>query len=205
MARIPYVDYEDVPAEYRDLLTPANPYLTEERSEQQETEPDSWSTFSDEVRHTHGVLGHNPPLLDAYRRYARDLWRETGLTRRQRELVILATANARDSAYEWHQHTQIGLQAGVTIGEMRAIRRGDRDPFDDADIALLEYVEGFATETVDDAIHDALMEHFDESTLIGINLLAGYYVSIDLMGAAVDLDLEEPFVGWNLEQLDTPD
>lgn len=200
MARIPYVEPEDVPGEYRDLLDPANPYLTDERAEG-ETEPDSWGSVT-EMRSTHGVLGHNPALLDAFRRYARDLWRETGLTRRERELVILSVANARESAYEWHQHVPIALAAGVSRGEIRALREGELDRFDDRDAALIEYVGRFVEETVDDEVHGALLAHVDESTLIGIDLLAGYYVSIDLMGGAQELDLEGEFVGWDLENME---
>jgi alkylhydroperoxidase/carboxymuconolactone decarboxylase family protein YurZ len=198
MARIPYVDPGDVPEEYHDLLDPANPYLTDERAREDETEADSWNTVSG-MRSTHGVLGHNPELLDAFRRYARALWRETELSRRERELVIMSVANARESAYEWHQHAHIALQAGVTEEELLAIRRGEFDRFDPAEAALVEYVHRFVEETVDDEVHDGISAHVDESTLVGIDLLAGYYVSIDMMGRALDLDLEEPFVGWELE------
>jgi alkylhydroperoxidase family enzyme len=194
MVRLPYLDLDDVPEAYRDSMRPTNPFLKPATSSKGES---PWQT----LRNTHRVLAHNPPLLAAYRRYAAELWTATGLTDRQRELVILGCARGRDSAYEWHQHVLIALDGLLSRDEILAIAQRDLGRLSEADRALVQYALSFADGTVDDSVYRAVAAHLDEATLLGASLLLAYYVGIDFMGEALALDLEEPFVGWDLENV----
>lgn len=194
MARVPYVDPEAVPSKYRALMNPTNPHLDQSGG----GGDDGWNDI-EKPRNTHRALANNPPILDAYRRFGAAVWQDSGLGPVQRELVILAVARTLDSAYEWHQHAQIALSTGVPEADLLALADWNLDHFDDETRALLQYVEAFVDETVDDETHDELMAHFDASTLVGITQLAGYYAAIHKMGEALALDFEEDFIGWQLD------
>jgi alkylhydroperoxidase family enzyme len=196
MARVPYPDLAEVPEEYRALLNPQNPHIR--------TDDDDWHGEMDDIedsRNTHRALANNPQMLDAYRRFAASLWQDTGLSARERELTILAVARTLDSKYEWKDHVVIALRAGVSESEIEAVGRWDLSDLDDSDRALLEYARRFVAGGVTDAVHDAFVEQFDVSTLVGVNLLAGYYLLIVRMADALDLDFEEEFMGWTLEEM----
>lgn len=196
MARVPYVDPADVPEEYRDLVHPQNPHIR--------TTDEEWRDEMDDIedpRNTHRALANNPRMLDAYRRFAAAVWQDTGLTTRERELAILAVARTLDSPYEWKDHAVIALSAGVPEDEIVAVGKWDLSAFGGTDRALLEYTARFVTGEVDEATHEAFVAHFDVSTLVGLTQLAGYYLLIVRMADALDLDFEEEFMGWELEEL----
>lgn len=194
MARLPYLDSSNVPEEYRDSVNPTNPFISTTGDDEAES---PW----DDVRHTHRILANNPPLLAAYRRYAADLWTATGLTTRQRELAILGVARGLDSAYEWHQHVIIALDDILTPGEILAVSRRAYEKLDEPDAALVAYAVGFAERDVDDETYMAFADHFEDHAILGTSLLLAYYAGIDYMGEALRLDLEEEFVGWELENV----
>lgn len=194
MARVPYLDPTDVPAEYRELMHPKNPHLRTTEAGEEE----GWDEFTT-PRNTHRALAHNPAILDAYRRFGAAVWQEAGLTPRERELVILTVGRTLDNAYEWHQHARTALTVGVPEDELLAIAEWEPEAFADRDRALIEYTAAFVEGTVDDALHETFLDYRDHATLIGVTQLAGYYLAIDRMGRALDLDFEEPFIGWTLE------
>jgi alkylhydroperoxidase family enzyme len=189
MARLPYLDPEDVPEAYRDMVSNANPFMDE-------AELSSKST-----RHTYRTVAHNVEMLEAFRRVGAAMKERTGLSPRERELVILGVARGLDSAYEWHQHVTVALDVGLTRRELLAISDREFDAFDPGEATLLEYAVAFAERAVDDDLHDRLAAHYSSSDVVGIAMLAGYYVDVDYVGDALALDLEEGFVGWDLRNL----
>lgn len=196
MARLPYLTEEELPDEYRYLFSPSNPF-SEEREDAESDGEAPW----DGPQHTHRAIANNPELLEAYRRMGSSVWYASGLTDRQRELTILTVARTLESAYEWYQHVQIALQFGVPRDDIVAVSKEEYDSLPESDRALVRYVRAFTDRTVDDDAHAELQEHFDRSTIVGIGMLAAYYIGIDYMGDAFDLDLEDEFVGWELENL----
>lgn len=142
------------------------------------------------------AMAQNPPILKSYMLYGTTLWNEAGLDERTVELAILTVARARRSSYEWQQHVELGTDAGVTMGEIRALGRDDLGAFDGDDRAVVEYARAVALEEVDDATFEAVTERFDERTAVGLTLLAGHYVMTALMLAAFAVPTEAPFVGW---------
>src|SRR3954471_6609619 len=51
----------------------------------------------------------------------------TSFTRREREIATLVVAAALRSDYEWYAHERLGRRAGLTDGELTALREG-REP-----------------------------------------------------------------------------
>ena len=178
MARVPYLDPEDLPAEYREQLYS--------------------SADSERTANVFRALANNSPLLDSFRKYFGYLWAESGLTEREREAVILAVARESGSTYEWHQHVRLGRAAGLDDEEIRAIGAGDLDALSGREALLVRYALATLRGDVDDDLFEAAVVEFDDSTLVGTALLAAGYYGLARVLDALDMDLEEEFVGWDL-------
>ncbi|MFW5948884.1 MAG: carboxymuconolactone decarboxylase family protein, partial [Halolamina sp.] len=170
MARVPYADPEDLPEEYRDLVV---------------------SKLQGKPVNVYAALGNNPEVLAGTRAFLGSLWESTGLSDRERELVILLTAAGNESRYEWHQHVGIGRDAGVTESEMVAIEAGEFDGFDGDESVLLRYADAVLDRDVDDALHEAFVVAYDESTAVGVASLVNGYSSLAGVLDAFDVELEE--------------
>ncbi|MWV65022.1 carboxymuconolactone decarboxylase family protein [Halorubrum sp. JWXQ-INN 858] len=178
MARVPYVDAADVPDEHEHLLD---------------------SALQGEPLHVYRSIGNNPAVLAGMRAYLRSLWNESGLTDREREFVILATARAIDSRYEWHQHVNIARDVGIDDDRIAAV--GDRDlaRLDADERTLVEYATAVVDEAVDAVTHAAIAELYDDEEIVGIAATAGGYAALGALIRAFDLELESgaSFHGWD--------
>ena len=181
MARVPYAEQAELPAEYRDLVVS--------------------SLQPGKTINVYRAVGNNPAVLAGLRTFLGSLWSESGLTDRERELVILATARAADSAYEWHHHVGIAKDAGVTEAEIRAINTGAFDGFDPADTAILEYTAAVVAGRITDEHHDELAAQFAAAAISGIAATAAGYLALARVIEALGVEIEDgvDFVGWNLE------
>lgn len=183
MARIPYVEPDELDDDYRDLVI---------------------SSLQPGKRiNIHSANANNPPILAGIRSYLGAVWNDSGLSGRELELVILTATAETGVGYEWHQHVNIALPAGVTADEIRAIAVDDQSPFTDAEAALLSYARAVIQNRVNDAHHDAITEYFDTETIVGVANAAVGYLALSRLVKAYDVELEdsEEFVGWNLEAL----
>jgi alkylhydroperoxidase family enzyme len=193
MTRIPLVDPESLPDAERDQLRSHRP---------REDVPDEYHhLINDDVRNAYRGLANNPTMLEAFRTTQNRVWNEGGLSPHQRELVILSTARTISSRYEWHNHVRVALAEGLSPDEIRAIAEDRLDSFSPDDTALVQYVSAFVDRTVTDDIHERTSEHFDPESIIAIGMLAGTYLMAGRLFGAIDLELDEPFVGWELENL----
>ncbi|WP_276257615.1 carboxymuconolactone decarboxylase family protein [Haloglomus litoreum] len=180
MARVPYLDGDDIPDEYGAVF---------ERSRSGAT-------------HLFGALANNPPVLDGFVTFAHTLWDECGLDEAERELVVLTVARQTHADYEWHQHVPLALDAGLSEAEVRAVRRGQYAELSDRREALASYAAAVATASVDDALHRALAERVDDRTLVGATMLAGVYTGLARFLDALAVGPEGSFVGWGLDRLE---
>lgn len=147
------------------------------------------------------AMANNAPLWRSYLRMGNGLWTQSGLDIATRELIILRTAILHHSQYEWHQHVRIGRQAGLSDERIIGLHQWRQvDQFTDAERAILGYVDALAaSDHPATEVHEALAAHFDASTVVGINLLMGYYVLTAKFLGAMEIETEEPFVGWQLK------
>lgn len=181
MARVPYVDQDDLPAEYRDLIVS--------------------SLQPGKTVNVYSAIGNNPAVLDGLRSFLGQLWSDTSLGPYQRELVILAVARAIDSEYEWHQHVGIARGEGVTDDEIIALSDHRIDAFDAPDAALLRYALAVVDGTVTNDDHAAIAAEYDDPAIVGATALAaGYTMLASLINAlGVEIEAGDEFVGWRLE------
>lgn len=191
MARVPFVTTDELPDDERHLLSSFGPKAPDDHPE----------LLSEDERNVYRTLAHAPSTLEAFRNFGGTVREELGFAPRERELVVMSAARALESAYEWHQHVRIGLAEGLSRDEIVAIADGEYDPFDEDERALLAYVSAFVTGSVDDETYERFAETADERTIVGVGLLAGVYVVIARQMDALEVETEEPFVGWRLENL----
>lgn len=190
MPRIPYVDPEALPDDY-EILREQGDELPDEISAE-------WWNEQPTVR----AFGNNVELADAHVSANVAMWTESGLSLREVEYVILAAAREMGSAYEWHDHVIAALErAGLTKDEVLAISERDVAAMEDSKKALVEYAFEFVREYggVSDDRHDALSDQYDESAVVGVAMLTGYYVFLHHNIEALGLEIEGEFVGWKLE------
>ena len=157
--------------------------------------------LSSSTRDVFRTIGYHPSVLAQFRELGGTLWEEIGLTTRQRELLILSVARTLRSEYVWHQHVRIALANGFTEEEILALAASRLGEFDAGEATLSRYAAAFARGEVTDDVHEEAIEAFDEATLVGIGMSVSFYLTIVRMMDAFDVDTEEPFVGWKLENV----
>lgn len=193
MARVPYLEPADLPAEKRDALDALS-----DDDEEGETKADDERAG---IRNVYRAMANNPTALEAFRAHGSTLWHEGGLSAVDREIVILATARAANSRYEWHQHVRIAREEGISDEQLLAVSTGALDELDPEHAAIVEYVGRFVDDEVDDEVHDRLAAHYDDEQLTGVAAIAGLYLGLArlLQSLDVEVEAEETFVGWELE------
>lgn len=190
MPRLPYADDEDLPDEY--------PILQRERDRLHDDVDAEWWNSQPTVR----TFANNVDMAATHVRANVAMWTQTGLTPREVEFVILAVARETDSAYEWHDHVIAAVErAGLERAEVLAVSHRDLDELPEAERTLVEYASAFVREygEVSDAQFERLGDHYDDDARVGITMLAGYYVFLHHVATALGLEVEEEFVGWDLE------
>ncbi|WP_418284629.1 carboxymuconolactone decarboxylase family protein [Halorubrum sp. DTA46] len=178
MARVPYVDASDVPDEYEDLLE---------------------SSLQGKPLHVYQSIGNNPEVLAGLRSFLGSLWTDSGLSDRERELVILASAREAGNRYEWHQHVNIARGVGIDDDEIAAVGTGDLDPLSEDETTLIEYAHAVIRGEVDAIAHDEIAGVYDDETIVGIAAAAQGYDALAGVIDAFDLELEAgtEFHGWD--------
>lgn len=181
MARVPYVTADDLDPEYRELVVS--------------------SLQPGKTVNVYSAIGNNPAVLSGLREFLGALWTHSGLSDRQREVVILTAASEIGSSYEWHQHVGIARTAGLTDAEISAIARDDRDPFTDDERALVAYARAVVRGRVNDPLHEAVVEQLGETSTVGAAAVAAGYLALGHLIQALGVDIEagEEFAGWDVE------
>ncbi|MCL7418282.1 MAG: carboxymuconolactone decarboxylase family protein, partial [Halalkalicoccus sp.] len=147
--------------------------------------------------HVYRALGNNPEVLAGLRGFLSSLWSDSGLSDRERELVILAVTREIGNEYEFHQHVNIARDVGIDDGTIGAVSRGEFDDLDGEEAALLRYALAVVGGEVEDRDHDAITERYDESAVVGVAALAEGYTALGGIIDALGVELEEEFVGWD--------
>jgi alkylhydroperoxidase family enzyme len=188
MARIPFP--EDV-----------DPDLVE--SQRPDSLPEKYSHIGQQdARNVYRSIAHDPEVVETLRAHIGATWEHCGLSDRDRELVLLSVAREIDSAYEWHQHVRIAILEGISPEEIRALSARDYESFDDTETLLMEFAAAAASNGVTDEDVESLREAFPDDDVAGIVALVGVYVDLNVILSAFDVETEEPFVGWELENLE---
>ncbi len=140
------------------------------------------------------VFFANPDIrLDAF-----GTWRASGLEPRSREIVILRAAFKKQSRYEWHQHVRIASGEGLSDGDIKAVAHWENSSaFSPAERTLLAYVDALAeSPRPSDEAFKAFADSRSTAEIVGITYLITLYFQLAHVMAALDLETEEEFAGW---------
>lgn len=170
MARLPRVSASELDAERRELLV----------STLQGGKP----------LDLYAVLGNNPAMLEGMRSYFGAMWSDSGLSDRERELLILAVADEVDSEYERHQHRNIAPDAGVSDEEFEAIAAGDSEPFAESETLLMTYGRAVVRDEVTDGLHERMVDAFGAEAVVGAANVGGAYLGLARIIDALGIDPE---------------
>ena len=171
MARVPYVDQDDLPPEYRDELV-----LTSNVSR---------------------ALANSPSACRASGGMARYIRHENGLDPRLREMAIIQVGYLTGAAYEYTHHIAYGFEFGVTEDDVRAIAdetAGRETALATLDKAVLrgarEMTAGLAMSAETFA---ELQAGLGNEHLIELILAVGNYNGVVRMLATLEVDLEDDY------------
>jgi 4-carboxymuconolactone decarboxylase len=134
------------------------------------------------------LLLHSPPVADGWNALLGAIRSQIALAPATRELIVLRIAVLNRAQYEWDAHEPPARRAGVTDDQLKAVRTGDRSPFDAAQRAALDYAEAMTTTVeVPEDVFAALRPHFDEAGIVELTAVAAVYnmVSRFLVALAV--------------------
>ena len=148
------------------------------------------------IRGPYGVLLHSPKLAarvadtGAFVRY------EFSIPEALKETVIIATARAMRSQYEFSAPAQLARTAGVSDETIKAVANGTAPAGLSGDEALLVgYVKEMLQEhKVSDATYKALVDRFGEQDTLHLAVLVGHYMLVAQVLATVDVELGEGMV-----------
>ena len=172
MARLPYVDPGEAPAEVRGALERA-PALNIFR-----------------------MMANAETAFVPWLRWGAALLTETAVAPALRELAILRVARLTPGAeYEWVQHEAIARSVGVRDEQIDAIDRGEADAacFEETERLLL----GFTTEVVEDArageqTLERMKAAFSPREIVELLMTIGQYMMVARVMATTEMELDEP-------------
>jgi 4-carboxymuconolactone decarboxylase len=129
-----------------------------------------------------GPMLLSPPVGGALQALGAAVRYSSVLTDRVRELAVLAVAHHWDSAFERYAHEALGRQAGLTEGELNALRHArDPDLEDEAEsVALLTVRALLERGDLDDDEHARACDLLGERALFELLTLVGYYGTLAL-------------------------
>ncbi len=164
-------------------------------------EPNAWEEGS--KTNIMMVMGNHPRLGQIYNQWGKYFLMENSLSTRQLELLILRVSWRVKSAYEWHNHVGYGMNAGLTLDDIAAVRdypQGDHWAGEDA--ALLQSVDDLIDDNkISDATWAALSITLSKQQLMDLTFTIGHYVmtSWALSSFGVPIEGGADAIGFDLK------
>jgi alkylhydroperoxidase family enzyme len=181
MARLPYPDLAQAPAELRELVAALPPL----------------NIFR--------MLPHAPTLMRGFQQLGTAILSRAALDARLRELVILRVGRRSPAPYEWQQHVPIARACGATDAEIAALERGDADAscFGEREQALLRFTdELLAGPRATDATLEAMRRLFSDREVCEAILTVGFYMMVARFLETTGVDLETTNEGASVRILE---
>ncbi|MGD9894659.1 MAG: carboxymuconolactone decarboxylase family protein [Dehalococcoidia bacterium] len=174
MARLPYIDRNDLPEEKRYLF-------------------DNLSRESGRVGNLFRTMGHSPQLLHQFMRLGSDIRSKTRLDGRLRELAILTVGRMTNAPYEYVHHIAIGRRVGITEEQIEGLPVWERHPaFSDRERAVLRYAEAVTRDIrVPDEVFVEVRSFLDEEEMVELTMAIAYYNMVVRFLEPMQVELEE--------------
>lgn len=171
MARLPYLDPDDLAPENRDLLA-RNINL-------------------------YRVLSHSPGAARAFGTLGKYIRFGSRLDPRLRELAILQVGWLARSPYEWSHHVKIGRDFGVTDADIEGLIAESEGRPSGLDEAARLVLRAARETTLDHAPSEAtfaeLRRHFDPELLVDLAVAISFYAAVVRFLATMQIDVEPDY------------
>jgi alkylhydroperoxidase family enzyme len=171
MARVPYLDQQDLAAEHRDLL----------------------ARNINIVR----ALANSPNGLRAFHSLAEFIRFKSGLDPRLRELAILMVGYVARSPYEWSHHVEIGRRFGVSDSDIRALMEEAEGRASNLEPLAKTVLKAAAEMTRDLAISDAtfreLRASLDNERAVDLVITIAFYNAVVRVLASLQVEVEDGY------------
>ncbi|MEY4579179.1 MAG: hypothetical protein RL701_3882 [Pseudomonadota bacterium] len=142
------------------------------------------------------TLIRHPHLFKRWTVFGGYILSKSTLPAREREILILRTGVRCRSAYEFHQHTAIGLNAGLTQDEIDRIKKPIAEAvpaWSARDAALLQAADELHDDQmITDQTWQTLGTHWDEKQLFDLLFTVGQYTLVSMVLNTLGIQIETP-------------
>jgi 4-carboxymuconolactone decarboxylase len=146
-----------------------------------------------ELINVYRLLLHSPDVAMGWFELLNAVRFKTQIDGCTRELVIVRVAILNDVRYVIDQHVpKLALDEGLSLEQCRALRDWQASSvFSAQQRAVLAYVDAMTVDVrVDDAIHAAIANYYDERTIVELTVLIGAYNMHTRVLRALEIDPE---------------
>lgn len=128
------------------------------------------------------VLMHAPAVVSAISDVGAAIRFGGSLDDRDRELVIITTAQITGCQFEWDSHHPIAIEVGVRPETTDFIREGgggDTEVPDTRELAIIEYVRELSSDnTVSEVRFSQMVEMLGTEGTVELTVIVGYYTML---------------------------
>jgi alkylhydroperoxidase family enzyme len=173
MARVPYLNREDLPEADREIF-------------------DNLAAERGSVGNIFRTLAHTPKLLRRFMALGGELRNGTALDPKLRELAIMTVGRLTNAEYEFVHHWNLARRAGVPREKLEALADWEKSPvFSDDDRAVIRYaVEATNNVKVSDATWNALKSFLDTRRIMELVQNVAFYNQVVRVLVPCGVELE---------------
>ena len=186
MARLPYLDREDLSESDRDIFD------------------DMMERFG-RIHNVHRAIAHSPELLRAFElHWGEAIRHKTRLDPILRELAILTVGRLTQCDYAYVHHQGIAQRVGVRPEQLDCLEAWENDSaFTEQERAVIRYAtEATQHVRVSDATFEALRRFLDAEQLVQLVLVVGHFnmVARILLPLEIELESDAHVSRYNLDR-----
>jgi 4-carboxymuconolactone decarboxylase len=139
-------------------------------------EPNSWEEGS--KTNIIMTMGNHPALGKVYNQWGRYFLMNNSLSTRQLEIIILRVSWLTKSAYEWHNHVGYGVNAGLTLEDIAAIRDfPSGGSWTEEESAMMQACNDLiGNNIISDETWASLSKTLDKRQMMDLSFTIGHYV-----------------------------
>jgi 4-carboxymuconolactone decarboxylase len=153
-------------------------------------EPNAWEEGS--KTNIISVMGTHPPLGKVYNAWGKHFLMGNTLNTRQLEIIILRVSWRVKSEYEWHNHVGYGMNAGLTLDDIAAIRDFPQGgSWSEEEAALMRATDELIdSNKISDATWETLCTCFNTQQMMDLTFTIGHYVMTGWALASFGVEIE---------------
>jgi 4-carboxymuconolactone decarboxylase len=163
-------------------------------------EPNAWEEGS--KTNIMMVMGNHPALGKVYNAWGKHFLMNNTLNTRQLEIIILRVSWRVQSAYEWHNHVGYGINAGLSLEDIAAIRDfPNGGKWSEEETALMSATDDLIdANKISDTTWATLSQTLGKRQLMDLTFTIGHYVmtSWALSSFGVPIEGGADAVGFDL-------